>query len=230
MTARARLAVGGLPLVAALVLTLIVMASPAPLPGDVALASWVQDRAWLEDIAKATNRLGGTLSWLALAVTALIAVIAGRVRQQNAISALAVLAAATFLRLLSPLLKELVASPRPDASYGISINHDISTFGFPSGHVYGDVLVYGAIAWVLARKVSPTLAPIFWLAAGLIFVCAGPSRVFVGAHWPTDVVGGYLWGAAALSAAIALAQVGDRRRPSHRATPPAAPAQSTHDG
>ena len=80
-------------------------------------------------------------------------------------------------------------------------------YGFPSGHVYGDVLIFGVlavIAPVVFGRTAGAAARVLCLA---VIVLAGPARMVIGAHWPSDVLGGYLWGATALC----LAVIGGRR-------------------
>ncbi len=81
-----------------------------------------------------------------------------------------------------------------------------TSFGFPSGHVFGDVLVAGLLVWVCWHSL-PRRAGLAGLAvAAVVLALAGPSRVAVGAHWPSDILGGYLWGAAALVGLLLAAE------------------------
>jgi undecaprenyl-diphosphatase len=114
------------------------------------------------------------------------------------------------LRLGSDFLKGVVESPRPTASAGLTVEHRIPSYGFPSGHVYGDVLVLG-LACVFAPLWLPRrVVPVGRGALLLIIVCAGAARVYVGAHWPSDTLGGYLWGATALGLAVGAGQIAGR--------------------
>jgi undecaprenyl-diphosphatase len=65
--------------------------------------------------------------------------------------------------------------------------------GFPSGHVFGEIAVYGLI-FAYAGRVIP-VRPVAWLVrAFCVFEIAlgGPARVYTGAHWPSDVAGAAL--------------------------------------
>jgi undecaprenyl-diphosphatase len=102
-------------------------------------------------------------------------------------------------------LKLLVDRPRPLPP---AVRVTVASLGgssFPSGHVLGYVGVYGFAAHLANSLVRPTwprrvlLAP----AVGLIAL-VGPSRVYLGHHWPTDVVASYLLGFAWLTGLTAL--------------------------
>jgi len=88
--------------------------------------------------------------------------------------------------------KSLAAQPRPfqyDARAKKLI--DAGGGGFPSGHTQGAVVVWGYLAWCVRR-------PWLWAVAGALMVLIPLSRVYLGVHFPTDLVGGYALGAALL--------------------------------
>lgn len=70
-----------------------------------------------------------------------------------------------------------------------------SSPGFPSGHAFGAVLFFGLVWWLAPMLARSRLACRAVRALALRLILAtGYSRVLVGAHWPSDVIGGYLWG------------------------------------
>lgn len=88
-------------------------------------------------------------------------------------------------------LKALFAEPRPydlDPSVGLS---ESPGGGLPSGHAQAGLLIWG----YLAARVRGLGA---WVGAALLIFLIGLSRVFLGVHFPTDVLGGWLIGAALL--------------------------------
>lgn len=86
---------------------------------------------------------------------------------------------------------------------------------FPSGHVAYATAVFGYLAWLALRQGQRDIAVVL-LA---VVVLMGPSRILTHAHFPSDVVGGYVIGAAWLILVIALSEPWRRARPS-RATSP----------
>jgi undecaprenyl-diphosphatase len=106
---------------------------------------------------------------------------------------------------LSTLVKQVTERPRPLSS---DVNVVVATLGgssFPSGHVLTYVGVYGYAAYLANSMVRPR-----WLRTlavgpliGLI-ILIGPSRIYLGHHWPTDVLASYLLGIASLLGITAL--------------------------
>jgi undecaprenyl-diphosphatase len=90
------------------------------------------------------------------------------------------------------LLKRGFGRVRPDL-----FRHDLVTFAFPSGHAMTAVAVWGMLFAVLARGL-PRLRLTAWILAPLFALLIGVSRVYLAVHWPTDVVGGWAFGAVLL--------------------------------
>jgi membrane-associated phospholipid phosphatase len=133
----------------------------------------------------------------------------------------AVLVALTALAsALAELLKLIIARPRPTSDL-VEVYRAVSGYSFPSGHVVHYVAFFGILGYLAWRRLGASPPPataarvavesLLVVCCGLI-VLVGPSRVFLGAHWPTDVVAGYLFGGACL---VLLVVIGERMyRPS----------------
>ena len=95
------------------------------------------------------------------------------------------------------LLKHFIHRTRPDTLYVSNMYFETSSF--PSGHTFGSTVICGTLA-ILALKFLP--APWSFVIAGLLglfIILVGISRVYVGAHYPTDVIAGWILGAAAVT-------------------------------
>jgi membrane-associated phospholipid phosphatase len=88
------------------------------------------------------------------------------------------------------LLKHLVERPRPTLFEEIATLH---TYSFPSGHAMTSAAVYGIIGVVLAREHPRWRRPLAFAVPALV-LSVGLSRVFLGVHWPTDVIAGWAAG------------------------------------
>ena len=178
----------------------IVAWSENVLPGDLAVVRFVQDAPqpparWLADVG---NWIGSGAVGSVIAGGLVIALMVVWRPWDAATVLLAALA-----RFLNGPLKELIDSPRPTPDL-VRVTEIRETLGFPSGHAMGSMLGFGAIAIVATRLLpdhrSIRMAQI--ACAGLI-ILVGFGRIYTGAHWPTDVLGGYLWGAALLGLILA---------------------------
>jgi membrane-associated phospholipid phosphatase len=99
------------------------------------------------------------------------------------------------------VVKPLVARERPPAPLHLTA---VSGLSFPSGHATAAIAVWGAVAVVLSSRRKPRLKAVVWIAAGLIATLVGFSRLYLGVHWWTDVVGGMGLGGAWLCLLVAI--------------------------
>ena len=106
--------------------------------------------------------------------------------------------------ILNLALKQIIMNVRPhDISPKLT---DAGWYSFPSGHAMMATMIFGFGAYLLARTLRGTAARRAVIAAGVtITLVVGVSRVYLGAHWPSDALGTYAiclsWLAAAFSAA-----------------------------
>jgi membrane-associated phospholipid phosphatase len=68
-----------------------------------------------------------------------------------------------------------------------------TSYGFPSGHALGAIVLYGFLAYLLVRRYPAQGRAIYGMAAGLISAI-GFSRLYLGVHYPTDILAGYAVG------------------------------------
>jgi membrane-associated phospholipid phosphatase len=114
---------------------------------------------------------------------------------------------------VSHLLKTLIHRQRPEVFFGLA---PAETYSFPSGHAFVPAVYFGILAGILAAGMP-------WRAAVVaLAVLLGFSRVYLGYHYPSDVVGG--WALAVVWLAL-WAMAGDRAgrhqgRPPEPASPP----------
>ena len=95
--------------------------------------------------------------------------------------------------LLDNLIKLLISRQRPPADL-VHILNPTTGFSFPSGHAVFFTWLSFMVAFALAPRVKPSYRPILWIAAGLVILLTCIARVWAGAHWPSDVLGGVLLG------------------------------------
>ena len=162
------------------------------------LLEWQDQRAgWMDAAALAVTVLGGWIAAMVMmAGLLLFLLVMGR-----RIDALVVLLSGGPL-LCGLLLKELVGRARPDLWL---TGPEPIGLSFPSGHATF-AIIFGGILIVLAEEaVSPAPARrAIQLFLILLILAIGASRVYLGVHWPSDVVGGYLFGGAALLGLVYL--------------------------
>lgn len=144
---------------------------------------------WLQEMMRDFTALGGVgvLSMIVLAACGYLMLL----RKKRA--AVAVLLAVAGGVLISQLIKAGIDRPRPDL---VPHGSHVSTASFPSGHSMMAATVYLTLAVMLAR-VQPRWRSRSYLigCAILIVMLVGVSRVYLGVHWPTDVLAGWSVGA-----------------------------------
>jgi membrane-associated phospholipid phosphatase len=96
--------------------------------------------------------------------------------------------------LLNVILKRVIKRPRPTQEL-VTVVRVINEPSFPSGHVMYYTNFYGLLIYLLTTnwrsgRIRNTLIAIF----ATLIACIGPSRVYLGAHWPSDVAAGYIYG------------------------------------
>jgi undecaprenyl-diphosphatase len=120
--------------------------------------------------------------------------------------------------LLNPLLKVIFARERPSFSDPLVM---LTTYSFPSGHATGATIFYGLAAYLIARGVkSWTWRVLSVVAAVVVVSLIGFSRLYLGAHYLSDVLGGFGVGIVWLASVVTGIETLRRRREQLAAGPP----------
>ena len=170
------------------------------LPGDTRIMSWAQGLAFpgrtLADAVRAV-----TSTPIVLAAGAALALLLWQRGLRR--EALVLAAGLIVLPALQFGIKEIVDRPRPGMD-AVEIRASYSSPSFPSGHVMGSTYLYGYLIYLaLSLHLRAAARAPLVAASAAVLVLSGPAAVWLGVHWPSDVLGGYAWGTALLAPAIA---------------------------
>ena len=144
---------------------------------------------WFEDVMRDMTALGG----IAVVVGAGL-VFAGYLALRRRFADVAILAASLAgAQVISAIAKFLISRPRPDL---VSHEAEIYSASFPSGHTLMATVAYVTFAMLIAadfsdRRVRDYLLVVAWVVA----LAVGASRIYLGVHWPSDVLAGWAVGA-----------------------------------
>ncbi len=137
-------------------------------------------------IAKTATYLGtAVFLYAAVVVIAVSLVLKRRVR-----AAALLIVIPSICRFLVFIQKITFALPRPNRAFHQVTVH---TFAFPSGHSANSMATYLCLALILTKNIRPRRLSV--AAALAIAFAIGISRIILGVHWPSDVIGGWAFGA-----------------------------------
>lgn len=145
---------------------------------------------WLTAIMRGTSLLGSTV----VLVPMILAYGLQAKRRGECWRPLVILGVAQLGAIaLYDLIKPLVGRPRPAVG---QLAATASGYAFPSGHTTQTTAVLGALAYLSAASVTAWRAKVtIWAAVVVVALLVGFSRIYLGVHWATDVLGGYALGA-----------------------------------
>ena len=170
-------------------------------PFDIPITLWFQkfDSPALRSTMEWVSYFFGT--WRMAIVVAVIAFILWRIKgREEAIF----LAAAGIVSLLHVAIKLAIERARPLAQL-VQIFSVETTEGYPSGHAFASIMVFGFLLYLILTLVPQlSLRIISLIFFPLLILLIGTSRIFLGVHWTTDVLGGYLIGGFLLTGLIWL--------------------------
>lgn len=176
----------------------------SPLPGEVAAVELSQRPGWFEPIAQFFE--GPLDDWgipIILVAAAFVATFRWRRWWDYGLLFMLCIAVAPLNR----PMKVVFDRQRPTEADGDIILRSMSdTMAYPSGHAFAAMLCFGvlaAFAWHFTGGWQRTAAV---AVLAVLLVLAGISRMALGVHWPTDVLGGFLFGVACIALLIAIIQ------------------------
>ncbi|PXX65336.1 undecaprenyl-diphosphatase [Nocardia tenerifensis] len=160
----------------------------------------------LTPLAILVSNLGGTVAMTIVATLSVI-VFAWRGYRREAVLV-------TVVGLGSWVLvdggKNLIGRARPPIAEHIVVK---TNYAYPSGHSLGSMAVIGILAVLLIPRLRrPAMRWIAAIAAAIFVAAVGLSRIYLGVHWPTDVLGGWSLGALLVLVCVAGYRLLERRR------------------
>lgn len=160
---------------------------------------------WLHSTAIDISALGGVT-----VISLMVAIVAGYLFLQRKIRTLCLLVgcvAASSVTML--LLKDLFARPRPSIVPQLT---SVATWSFPSGHSMLSAVVYLTLAAMLAKSTSSRALKLYYIAvAAVVVIAVGLTRIYLGVHYPTDVLAGCALGSACASLSYLLGEWLERK-------------------
>lgn len=216
-TARHPMRSAALAMIAFVVLMVLVTSRWTPLMvvdqnADVAAHTAVLDHSALVRAADVVTGAGSELSVSVLICVAALALLIMR-RMREA----AFLVAARLVQLcLAYVAKHVVARHRPALAHPVA---HASGFSFPSGHATGTALLCVSVLVLTAPLLGRARRWWVYVVAAAAIVAVAASRVLLGVHYPSDVVGGILLGVASGLGTTPILWISRRYRPGHETRP-----------
>jgi undecaprenyl-diphosphatase len=166
---------------------------------EEAFLRWVHGKSGpvLDALFRFSHELG-TLTFCTLLVVAAAGWLLG---QRQRIEAALWIALGLSTWALQAGVKEVVARARPNFWVGPIVH---TSYAFPSGHAIAAATFFPMLAFTISRR-RPAWRTAVWLTAFGLALFVGFGRLYLGVHWPSDVMGGYAIGALQTFAAIRLA-------------------------
>jgi undecaprenyl-diphosphatase len=131
--------------------------------------------------------------------------------------------ASLFSGVINQLTKVLIARPRPPIHI-VDVFQVLESYSFPSGHVMFYMILFGFVWYLTYTLLKPSAQRSLLLGVfGIFILLVGVSRIYLGQHWASDVLGAYLLGSLILAGIILLYQWGKTRFFVHQ---PVAPPDS----
>lgn len=141
---------------------------------------------WMTPVVKVITYMA---NWQCITLLCVILLVFPSTRKTYGIS---VSCGAIFVSSFNKFVKGLVLRPRPD-----DIEHlvNIGGYSFPSGHSITSMCFYGMLIYLVRRHIkNKKIANIFTVILAIPAICVGFSRIYLGVHFPSDVLAGWCLG------------------------------------
>lgn len=181
------------------------IASHEVLPFDTVIRQWAYAQR-----GPALNRLIITITylgnWQTVITLALVLLALPQTRRRYGLPFSCISTASTVVY---KIMKSIFARPRPELAVRII---EESGWSFPSGHSMNCIVCYGILIYLIRRNCSSRrTANAATLLLSLLILAIGCSRVYVGVHYPTDIIGGWSLGLAFLLTATLIYEKSQRQ-------------------
>ena len=144
--------------------------------------------SWVENSLLDLTAIGGP-TVLGLVVVAVVGFLVLQTRYHTAI---VVLATAASGELVNSVLKNVFLRPRPDV---VPHLRNVTTSSFPSGHAMESAIIYLTLGAMLMRLSERRITKVYSMGIAIaLTLLVGISRVYLGVHYPTDVIAGWMFG------------------------------------
>ncbi len=157
---------------------------------DLAVLEWLREhrRPWLDVVASQVTDLGNAATLAVITLTAAAVLWAAHRR----ISVYLLIVSVVTGAVMTFVLKAVFNRPRPEIPYATG---DPLSASFPSGHALMSAVTYGTVAYLVGRMAHDgRVRHVTWFMAWFLVLLIGTSRMYVGVHYPTDVLAGWFGG------------------------------------
>lgn len=157
---------------------------------------------WLTPVVKGITYVG---NWQSIVILCLILLI---IKPTRITYGIPVSAGAIFVTILNKIIKNIVERPRPDEIFRLI---EEGGFSFSSGHSITSMFVFGMLIYLVRTNVkNPVTANILTVILLIPTIFIGLSRIYLGVHYPTDVLAGWCLGISVMVAAMAIVEKAGR--------------------
>ncbi len=155
---------------------------------------------WFDGVMRDITSLGSNV--IVLLITIAAATVLSMLRRTG--PAVLLTASVTAAFIINAVLKVTIDRERPDF---LAPSVDVASSSFPSSHAMLSAVLYLLLAGIAAREISDRrAATALMIIAAIVVLIVGMTRVYLGAHWPSDVMAGWLVGSATALAFWKLAR------------------------